>query len=166
LDIDDPLTDLTSDQETAIIALIDEMPQWNRPTHRIRDLPGGRRIKVSVSDGQSVLITQGGGPFRVDGPNGILARGQRHLILKVLEPARKALSQLYSDPVPEVYRRLLYLRWKPPEEFCVSPEGTDEVRRNVRDAVRSLVAPSFARFAIAIAHPGENPDQTPRVEWD
>jgi hypothetical protein len=62
-DLDDPLSDLTSEQEAAVVALIDELPDWNRPSHRIRDLPGGRRISARVSDGRSLIVTQGGGGF-------------------------------------------------------------------------------------------------------
>jgi hypothetical protein len=111
-------------------------------------------------------MTQGGGPFRVDGAYGLVAQGQRGLILKLLEHTRKALGQLYADPVPDDYRRLLYVRWKPPEQFVVTPEGLEDVRRSVQEGVRSFVGPFFPHFAIAIAHTGENPDHTPRVEWD
>jgi hypothetical protein len=165
VDIDDPLSDLTSEQEAAVIALIDELPQWNRPCQRIRNLPGGRRISVGLTDGASVIMAQGGGPFRVDGAYGLAARGQQGLILKLLDPTRKALSQLYADPVPDDYRRLLYVRWKPPEQFVAMPEELEDVRRSVQEGVRSFIGPSFPHFAIAIAHTGENPDQTPRVEW-
>jgi hypothetical protein len=166
VDIDDPLSDLTSEQEAAVVALIDELPQWNRPSHRIRALPGGRRISVTVTDGASGIIAQGGGPFRVDGPYGLVAEGQRGLILKILEPTRKALGQLYADPVPDDYLRLLYVRWKAPEQFIAIPEELEDVRRNVQNSVRAFVGPSFPHLAIAIAHTHENPDQTPRVEWD
>lgn len=166
VDLDDPLSDLTSEQEAAVVALIDELPEWNRPSRRVRVLPGGRRISARVSDGRSLIVAQGGGPFRVDGINGIVAQGQRGLILKLLEHTRKALGQLYADPVPAAYRRLLYVRWKPPDQFVVAPEGLEEVRTNVQEGILSFIRPSFAHFAIVIAHTGENPDQTPRVEWD
>jgi hypothetical protein len=113
-----------------------------------------------------VIIKQGGGPFRVDGPCGLVAEGQRGLILKLLEPTRKALGQLYADPVPDDYRRLLYVRWKPPEQFIVIPDELEDVRRSVQEGVRSFVGPSFPHFAIAIGHTREDPDQTPRVEWN
>jgi len=104
LDIDDPLSDLTPEQEAAVITLVDELPQWNRPSHRVRNLPGGRRVSVRVSDGQPGIMTQGGGPFRLDGVHGLVAQGQRGLILKLMEPIRKALSQLYSEPAPRDHR--------------------------------------------------------------
>jgi hypothetical protein len=166
LDLDDPLGDLTSEQEAAVIALIDELPDWNRPSRRQRDLPGGRRISARVSNGQSLIVTQGGGPFRLDGVNGIVAQGQRGLILKLLEHLRKALGQLYAEPVPDDYRRLLYARWKPPDQFVVTPEAVEEVRANVQEGVLSFVGPSFPHFSMVIAHTNENPDQTPRAEWD
>ena len=143
VDIDDPLSDLTSEQEAAVVAFIDELPQLKRPSRQIRDLPGGPRVSVRVSDGRSVIITQGGGPFRIDGTYGLEAQGQRGLILKLLEPTRKALSQLYADSVPADYRRLLYMRWKPPEQFRVTPEGLEKVRRYVQEGVRSFVYWTF-----------------------
>jgi hypothetical protein len=148
-----------------VMTLIDELPEWNRPSRRIRDLPGGRRIFVSISDGASVIAAQGGGPFRIDGAGGIVVEGQRGLILKLLEPTRKALGQLYADPVPEEYWRLLFVRWKPPEQFVATPEGLEEVRKNIQERVRSFVSPSFARFAIVIAHTDEHAEQMPRAAW-
>ena len=103
-----------------------------------------------------MIVAQGGGPFRIDGDSGILAQGQRGLILKLLEHTRKALGQLYADPVPGNCRRLLYARWKPPEQFVVTPEGVEEVTRTVR----------FPHFEIVISHTDEEPDQTPQVKWE
>ena len=102
----------------------------------------------------------------MDGVNGIVAQGQRGLILKLLEHTRKALGRLYADPVPDDYRHLLYARWKPPDQFVVTPEGVEEVRTNVQEGILSFVGPSFPHFAIVIAYTDENPDQTPRVEWN
>ncbi len=148
------------------IELIDELPQWKRPSQQVRDLPGGRRIFVRVSNGPSLIVAQGGGPFRVDGINGIIAVGQRGLVLKLLDHTRKALGQLYADLVPDDYRRLLFARWKPPEQFVVTPEGLEEVRRNVQQSAQAFVGTSFPHFALVIMHTGENPDQAPRAEWD
>lgn len=71
-----------------------------------------------------------------------------------------------SSPVRTKVRRLLHARWKPPDQFVVTPEGVEEVRTNVREGVLSFVGPSFPHFAIVIAHTNENPEQTLRVEWD
>lgn len=166
VDLDDPLSDLSVEQEAAVIILVNDLPGWERPCRRIRDLPGGRRISARVSDGRSVIAVHGGGPFRLDGVDGVLAQGQRGLILKLLEHTRKALGQLYAEDVPSDFRRLLYVRWKPPEQFVVAPDELNAVRAAVQDGLQTFADISFPHFAIAITHTGENPDQTPRVEWD
>ena len=166
VDLDDPLSDLTSEQERSVIALVDDLPTWKRPSHRIHTLPGNRRIMARVSDGSSVIMTQGGGPFRVDGNSGIVANGRRGLILKLLEHARKALGQLYADAVPDNYRRLLFVRWKPPEQFVVAPEAVDQLREEIRNSLHSFLTVAFPGLQVAITHTNERPDQAPRVAWN
>lgn len=167
LDLDDPLGDLTSGQEEVVVALIDDLPEWDRPSRRIRDLPGGRRISITVREGRPMIATYGGGPFRVDGINGVVAEGRRGLVLKMLEQLRKALSQLYADAVPAEYRRLIFVRWKPPEQFVVAPEGLEEVRNQVQEGLRVFIRSSFPHFSIVIMHTeGEDVEQVPRAAWD
>jgi hypothetical protein len=166
VDLDDPLSDLSPEQERAVVALVDDLPNWKRPSHRIHSLPGGRRILARVSNGMSVMVTQGGGPFRVDGENGIIANGRRGLILKLLEHTRKALGQLYADAVPDNYRRLLFIRWKPPEQFVVAPEAVGQLRAEIQTSLRTFLAPAFPRLQVAITHVNERPDQAPRVAWE
>lgn len=166
VDMDDPLGDLSPEQEAAIIVLIDELPTWNRPSRRTRTLKGGRRVSVSVSSGPSTLITYGGGPFRLDGPFGLIAKANRNLLLKLLEHARKALSQLYADPVPNDFRRLLYVRWRPPEQFVVTPEGLEHVRNSMQNQLQAFIGESFPHFAVVIAHTSEDPEDAPRVHWE
>jgi hypothetical protein len=165
LDLDDPRGDLTSEQQAAVIALIDELPEWTRPSNQIRTLKGGRRISVSVSNGTSTMITHGGGPFRVDGPLGIVAEAKRGLLLKLLEQVRKALSQLYAEPVPHEFRRLLFVRWKPPEELRVCPEGVEQIRNSMQDELQEMIRASFPHFAVVIAHTSEDLENAPRVQW-
>ena len=166
LDLDDPLSDLTAEQEKAVIALVDDLPTWKRPSRRIQTLPGGRRILVKVSNGNSVMVTQGGGPFRVDGDRGIVANGRRGLILKLLEHTRKALAQLYAQAVPDNFRRLLFVRWKPPEQFVVSPGSAEQLREDIQASLRTFLAAAFPRLQVAITHTNERPDQAPTVAWD
>ncbi len=167
LDLDDPLSDLSPKQESAVIALIDELPHWKRPSRQVRTLPDGRRLSVRVRDErQSVILTHGGGPFRVDGAEGIVANGQRGLTMKLLEHTRKALSQLYAEAVPTDSLRLLYMRWRPPEQFLVAPDELDGVRRTIEQGLRSFINLSFSHFTVAIAPAGETPDQTPAPEWE
>jgi hypothetical protein len=166
VDLDDPLSDLTQEQERAVVALVDDLPNWRRPSHRIHSLPGGRRIRARVSNGAPVMITQGGGPFRVDGDNGIVAKGRRGLILKLLDHTRKALGQLYADEVPDNYRRLLFMRWKPPEQFVVAPEAVGQLREEIQTSLRMFLAPAFPRLQVAITHVNERPDQAPKVAWE
>jgi hypothetical protein len=165
-DLDDPLSDLTPEQVASVNALIDDLPQWKRPSRQIRTLPGGRRLSAKVRDeAYSVIVTHGDGPFRVDGTGGIVAKGQRGLTMKLLEHTRKALSQLYADQVPDDSLRLLYVRWKPPEQFVVAPEELEVVREIIQDGLRIFITLSFPLFAIIITHTNENPDQMPAVQW-
>ena len=165
IDLDDPLGDLTSEQEAAIVVLIDELPTWRRPSRRIRTLKGGRRVSVSVLDGPSILIAYGGGPFRLDGHAGVIAKAKRNLLLKLLEHARKALSQLYADPVPNDFRRLLYVRWRPPEQFVVTPEGLEHVRNSMQSQLQAFIGESFLHFAVVITHTSEDREDAPRAHW-
>jgi hypothetical protein len=70
------------------------------------------------------MLQYGPGPFLVQP---IVDACQCATLIKLLEPMRKALAQLYSTAVPDDYRRLLFVRWKPPDE--IPPiGGTDNVR--------------------------------------
>ena len=100
------------------------------------------------------MVTQGGGPFRVDGENGIVAKGRRGLILKLLEHTRKALGQLYAEAVPDNYRRLLFVRWKPPEQFVVAPQAVEQLRAEVQTSLSAFLSIAFTRLQVAITHLG------------
>jgi hypothetical protein len=57
-DLDDPLSDLTPKQVASVNALIDDLPEWKRPSRQIRTLPGGRRLSAKVRDeAHSVIVT-------------------------------------------------------------------------------------------------------------
>jgi hypothetical protein len=111
------------------------------------------------------MVTQGGGPFRVDGDHGIVANGRRGLILKLLEHTRKALAQLYAEAVPDSFRRLLFVRWKPPEQFLVAPESVDQLRGEIQTSLRTFLSGAFPSLQVAITHTNERPDQAPKVAW-
>jgi hypothetical protein len=85
--------------------------------------------------------------------------------MKLLEHTRKALSQLYADQVPDDNLRLLYVRWRPPEQFVVAPDELENVRKIVQEGLRLFIGLSFPHFAITITHIHETPDQTPAVQW-
>jgi hypothetical protein len=63
------------------------------------------------------MVRQGPGPFLV---RPIVEEAQRSLVVKLMDPARKALSQLYRSEVPAESRRLLLVRWKLPEEIAAN----------------------------------------------
>ncbi len=162
VEIDDPFEDLTSEQETAVNALVDGLPDCQVPSCVTRMFPGGRRIRIRLAEGAPVMIRQGPGPFLV-GP--VVEEAQRGLVLKLLEPARKALSQLYRPDVPAESRRLLFVRWKLPEEL--GPIGEqDNVRSAVHQQTQNFLKAFFPNFALTIMHNTEDPSEVPRATWD
>jgi hypothetical protein len=161
LRIDDPSEDLTLEQVAAIRGLIDELPNRRRPSEFDFTLPGDRSIRISISDGAPVAVRYGPGPFLV---NEAVEEWQRGLVVKVLEPARKALTQLYSRGVPPNYRKLLFFRWKPPEGPLEIGEA-DNVRAAVLESCQAFIRRFFPDFALAIMHTGEQMENTPRPNW-
>lgn len=161
VDLDDPLSDLTAEQENAVNALVDELPNCKIPSEFNRTLPGDRRIRVRLSEGPSVLIRHGPGPFLV-GP--VVEDAQRGLVLKLMDPARKALSQLYRPNIPAESRRLLILRWKMPEEIAAIGES-ENVRSPVHQQTQNYLRSFFPHFALTIMHNAEDPDDAPKAMW-
>lgn len=161
VDLDDPFEDLTPEQETAVNALVDGLPGEAIPSNVTRTLPGGRRVRIRLSEGTPVMTRKGPGPFRV-GP--VVEEVQRGLALKLLEPARKAISQLYRPEVPSESRRLLFIRWKVPEEIAAIGES-ENVRTAVQEQTQSFLRSFFPNFALAIVHNLEDPDKAPKATW-
>lgn len=162
LDLDDPLRDLTADQETGVNALVDDLPNRKVPSEFDHILPGERKIRLRLMEGSPIMIRHGSGPFLV-GP--VVEKAKRSLLLKLMDPARKALSQLYRPEVPEDTRRLLFVRWKLPEEIAAIGES-ESVRSAVHERAQSFLRPFFPNFALAITHTSEDPKDTPRALWD
>jgi hypothetical protein len=96
--------------------------------------------------------------------NEVVERCQRAVVMKLMEPARKALAQLYSTAVPTDYRRLLFVRWKPPDEILAIGE-TENVRTAVLNNFQAFVRAFFPNFAVAILHTGEQLENSPRAQW-
>jgi hypothetical protein len=142
--------------------LVDDLPNKTIPSEFIHNLPGGRKVMVRLSNGSPVILRHGGGPFLV-GP--VVERARRSLLLKILEPARKALAQLYRPEVPEGARHLLFLRWKVPEDIGAIEE-VESVRVPVYEQVKQLFQTFFPKFAIVIAHTHQDPKDAPKAEWD
>jgi len=161
VDLDDPLGDLTVEQENAVNALVDELPTRKVPSDFTRMLPGDRCIRVRLADGPAVMIRQGPGPFLVEP---VVKDAQRGLVLKLMDPTRKALSQLYRSEVPTESRRLLVLRWKLPEEIAAIGES-ENVRSVVHQETQSFLRRFFPNFALAIMHNTEDPNDAPKVTW-
>jgi hypothetical protein len=162
VDIDDPFEDLTSEQESAVNALVDGLPDCQVPSTVTRMFPGGRRIRIRLAEGTPVMIRQGPGPFLV-GP--VVEEAQRGLVLKLLEPARKALSQLYRSGIPPESRRLLLVRWKLPEEIAAIGES-ESVRTAVHEQTQGFLRSFFPNFALTIMHNTEDPNEAPKATWD
>ncbi len=161
LKIDEPFEDLTAEQAAAIRHLIDTLPGRRRPAVFETTLPDNRVVRVRIADGTGVMLQYGPGPFLV---NEVVEECQRAVVMKLLEPARKALTQLYSSAVPTVYRKLLFFRWKPPDAVGAIGEA-DGVRTVVRDRCQAFIRQFFQNFALAIVHTYERIENTPRAEW-
>ncbi len=161
LGIDDPFEDLTAEQDTAVRSLIENLPERHRPSTFETTLPGGRRLLVRVTDGVGALIHHGPGPFLVDP---VREACKRAVVIKMLEPVRKALTQLYALGVPNDYRKLLFVRWKPPDEIGALGEA-DEVRTALKNQYESFVRTTFPNFALAILHTYEDLEHTPHAVW-
>ena len=161
LEIDQPFEDLDSAQINAVRKLVDALPQRQRPSTFLTTLPGNRKLRTRLSEGGGVMAQYGPGPFLV---NEAVDRSQRALITKLLEPTRKALTQLYSTKVPDDYRRLLVFRWKPPDEIQAIGE-IENVRTPVMSKWQAFIREFFPRFALAIVHTCEDVESTPKATW-
>jgi hypothetical protein len=161
LEIDDPFEDLSAPQAKAICNLIDELPLRSRPSEFSTTLPENRNVLIRITDATPALVQYGQGPFLV-AP--VVEDCQRSLIVKLLEPIRKALTQLYSPSVPDDYRRLLFIRWKPPDAVAAIGEA-DHVRTIVMEHCQSLIRAFFPNFALAILHTVEDVGATPKAMW-
>jgi hypothetical protein len=82
-----------------------------------------------------------------------------------MDSARKALSQLYRTEVPEDARRLLFVRWKLPEEIAAIGEA-ENVRVPVHEQAQTLFQSFFSNFALVIAHTQEDPRDAPKARWN
>jgi hypothetical protein len=161
LRLDDPFEDLTPEQAVAVRSLIDSLPERNRPSEFQITLPEDRVLRLRIVQVGAGMIHHGGGPFLV---NEMADECSRAVFLKLLEPMRKALTQLYSSAVPNDYRRLLFVRWKPPDSAAATGE-TDGIRVTVRDCCQQFVRRFFPNFALTIAHTYEDLENVPHAEW-
>jgi hypothetical protein len=161
LDLDDPLRDLTADQETGVNDLLDDLPNRKIPSEFDHMLAGGRKIRVRLREGSPVMLQHGSGPFPV-GP--VVETAMRSLLLKFMDPARKALSQLYRPEVPEDAKRLLFIRWKLPNEIAAIGES-ENVRSAVQARAQSFLGSFFPNFALTITHTLEDPKDAPKAVW-
>jgi hypothetical protein len=161
LDLDDPLRDLTVDQEAGVNVLVDDLPNRKIPSEFDHMLVGGRKIRVRLREGSPAMLRHGSGPFLV-GP--VVEAAMRSLLLKLMDPARKALSQLYRPEVPEDARRMLFIRWKLPEEIAAIGES-ENVRSAVHERVQHFLGSFFPNFALTIMHTLEDPKDVPKTVW-
>jgi hypothetical protein len=161
-DLDDPLRDLTAEQEAGMNALVDDLPNCTVPSEFDRMLPGERRVRVRLTEGSPVMLRHGSGPFLV-GP--VVEKAMRSLVLKLMDPARKALSQLYRPGVPEDARRLLFVRWKLPEEIAAIGES-ENVRSVVHEQSQNFLRSFFRDLAVTIMHTLEDPKDAPKATWN
>jgi hypothetical protein len=160
--LDDPFEDLTASQANAVRNLIDVLPDRTRPATFGITLPGNRSLRVRIGEGEAAMLRYGPGPFEV-GP--VVEECQRALLIKILEPAKKALTQLYSAAVPSESRRLLFIRWKPPDEVAVIGEA-ENIRTELQNALQILVRQFFPNFALVIVHTFEDPQNWRLAAWE
>jgi hypothetical protein len=161
IDMDDPLRDLTVDQEAGVNALVDDLPNRKVPSEFDRMLSGERKLRVRLTEGAPAMLRHGSGPFLV-GP--VVESAKRSLLLKLMDPARKALSQLYRLEISENAKRLLFVRWKLPEQIAAFGEA-DGVRASVHEHAQRLLRVFFPNFALTITHTFEDPKDTPKATW-
>jgi hypothetical protein len=161
LEIEDPFEDLTVEQANGVRNLIDALTERPRPSTFEAALPGGRVVRIRVWDGAPGLVQHGPGPFLV-AP--VLEESQRAIIVKLLEPARKALTQLYSTSVPDSYRRLLFFRWKPPDEVLAIGEANG-IRAVIQEKCQAFFREFFPSFALVVLQTGEQMEDVPRSTW-
>ena len=107
------------------------------------------------------MLHHGPGPFLV---SAVVEDCQRAVLLKLLEPTRKALVQLYSGAVPPEYRKLLFVRWKPPDSIAAIGEA-GAVRTFVPDRCEALIRQFFPNFGLVIGHRVERIEDIPAVAW-
>jgi hypothetical protein len=162
LSIDEPFEDLSPQQTIAVRNLVDSLPDRRRPSTFTEILPGNRSLRIKLNDGFGVMLRMGPGPFPVRVRD---EESMRTTILKLLEPTRKALVQLHSNAVPADYRKLLFFRWKPPEEIVAIGE-IENVRRPVLGAVQRFVRQFFPQVAVVMVHTHEEIEQSPLALWD
>jgi hypothetical protein len=162
LEIEDPFEDLMAEQATAVRELVDQLPERARPSTFNVTLPGDRRVRVRVTEGGGRMMRYGPGPFLV-AP--VVESCQQAVILKLLEHLRKALTQLYFGGLPEGTRKLLFVRWKPPDEIAGIGEAS-HVRDSVASSLQRFLRNFFADFALTIMHTDEDPENVPRATWE
>lgn len=161
LDIDDPFDDLTRQQADAVRDCVDGLPDRNRPSVFEVTLPSNRTLRIRVSEGPGGMIQDGPGPFQV-AP--LVEECQRAVVLKLLDPAKKALTQLYSSAVPADFRRLLFVRWKPPDSIAAIEEsGT--VRDAVRQNYEAFIRQFSPNFALVILCTTDETEDAPIAAW-
>jgi hypothetical protein len=161
LEVDDPFEDLTADQATAVRDLVDHLAERERPSTFTVTLPGDRRMRVRVTEGGAQMMRYGAGPFLVPP---VVESCKQAVILKLLEHARKALTQLYFGGLPQGTRKPLFVRWKPPDEIAAIGEAS-HVRDFVASNLQTFLRQFFPDFALAIMHTSEDPENAPRATW-
>jgi hypothetical protein len=161
LEIDDPFEDLTADQATAVRELVDHLPERVRPSTFTVTLPGARRARVRVAEGGGQMMRYGPGPFLVPP---VVESCEQAVVLKLLEHVRKALTQLYFGGLPEGTRKLLFVRWKPPDEIAAIGEAS-RVRDSVTSSLQTFLRQFFPDFTLAIMHTYEDLGNVPRATW-
>ena len=161
LEIDDAFDDLTTQQVKGLQALIDRLPERQRPSTFVAALPGNRRVRVRVADGDALMMRHGPGPFLVQP---VVEECKQAVVLKLLEHSRKALMQLYFAEVPEDSRKLLFVRCKPPEEIAAIGEAAT-VRVAVAQHFEAFFRQFFPNLSVTIMHTLEDPATAPRPNW-
>ena len=141
--------------------MVDSLPNRERPSSFVITIPGNRSLRVRLGEGAAVMLRHGPGPFLV---GDAVEQCERAVVLKLMEPTRKALGQLYATAVPVDYRRLLFVRWKPPEEIFVIGEA-GRVRGKIQEQFQTFIRQFFDQFAMTMAHTAEDLNNTPIATW-
>ena len=77
---------------------------------------------------------------------------------------RCAFPYVFDTPVPEDARRLLFIRWKLPEEIAAIGES-ENVRSVVHEQSQNFLRSFFPDLAVTIMHTLEDPKDAPKATW-
>lgn len=139
----DPEFDLTFDQRHGLQEVVDGLPNRARPSEFIHTLADAKRVRFTLRDGEGVMVHHGG----VSGTDDILVDVAQGLVLKALEPMRKALTQLYGGEQQSDVSKMLFFRWQVPDQAFMDAIA---IRDAVQDGLQNFLGALFPNLQVVI----------------